>query len=168
MIDHAEWVLPAHFRMESKTYLDWVGSALIRHKDNTLLRGEAELISALNEINLDPSKWDVTILHGSELANLDEAQGEKNEELKHTIINWKKVHISDDSLKEEVDKRLAFEYAFKEAAKLRAKQTVTEIKRQQEMRDEYSSDQLVQQFKAPIIKRPNFMQKEKTITSAEK
>src|SRR5690625_322309 len=168
MIDHAAWVLPAHFRMESKTYLDWVGPALIRHKDNSLLRGENELLSDLNEIHMDPSKWAVSIIHGSELVNLDEAQGKKNEELRDAIVNWKKTPIFDENLKQIVDKRLSFEYPFKEAAKLRAKQTVTEIKRQQEMKDEYSSDQLVQQFKAPIVKRPHFMQKEKTITSAEK
>jgi ATP-dependent helicase/nuclease subunit A len=168
MIDHAAWVLPAHFRMESKTYLDWVGPALIRHKDNTMLRGENELISDLDEIHLDPSEWDVSVIHGSELVNLDEAQGEKNEELRDTIVNWKKTSAFDENLKHIVDKRLSFEYPFKEAAQLRAKQTVTEIKRQQEMKDEYSSDQLVQQFKAPIVKRPHFMQKEKTITSAEK
>ncbi|MFA1818980.1 helicase-exonuclease AddAB subunit AddA [Virgibacillus oceani] len=168
MIDHAQWVLPAHFRMESKTYLDWVGPALIRHEDNNLLRGEMELISTLNEIHLDPSTWDVTILHGSELVNIDEAEGDKKEELKRTIVNWEKASVADESLEQAVDQRLSFTYGFKEAAALRAKQTVTEIKRQQEIKDEYSSDQLVQQFKAPIVKRPNFIQKKKTITSAEK
>src|SRR5699024_6690161 len=43
-----------------------------------------------------------------------------------------------------------------------------EIKRQQELKDEYSSNQLVQQYRAPIIKRPNFMQEEKVISAAEK
>jgi ATP-dependent helicase/nuclease subunit A len=168
MMDHAEWVLPAHFRMESKTYLDWVGPALIRHKDNSILRREEELISGLNEINLDPSKWKVSIIHGSELSNLDESQKEKHENLRDIIINWKKAPVSDERLDMKVDKRLSFEYASKEATRLRAKQTVTEIKRQREIKDEYSADQLVQQYKAPIVKRPNFMQKEKTITSAEK
>ncbi|GAB3790030.1 helicase-exonuclease AddAB subunit AddA [Virgibacillus kimchii] len=168
MMDHGEWVLPAHFRMESKTYLDWVGPALIRHKDNDVLRSEEQLISGLNEINLDPSKWDVSVMHGSELANLDESRKEKHENLRDVIVNWKKAPVSDENLERKVDHRLSFEYALKEATKLRAKQTVTEIKRQREIKDEYSADQLVQQYKAPIVKRPNFMQKEKTITSAEK
>ncbi|WP_337970576.1 hypothetical protein, partial [Virgibacillus salexigens] len=50
----------------------------------------------------------------------------------------------------------------------RAKQTVTAIKRQQELKDEYSAVQLVTPFQKPIVKRPAFMQREKTITSAEK
>jgi ATP-dependent helicase/nuclease subunit A len=168
MMDHAEWVLPAHFRMESKTYLDWVGPALIRHKDNSILRREEELISGLNDINLDPSKWEVSIMHGSELANLEASHKEKHENLRDAIVNWKKAPVSDETLETEVDKRLSFEYASKEATRLRAKQTVTEIKRQREIKDEYAADQLVQQYRTPIVKRPNFMQKEKTITSAEK
>src|SRR5699024_12091145 len=49
-----------------------------------------------------------------------------------------------------------------------AKQTVTESKRQREMKDEYSADQMVQSFQAPIIKRPDCMQKEKAVSAAER
>src|SRR5699024_9908549 len=40
MLDHKDWVLPAHDRMDSKSYLDWVGPALIRHHMNDVLRDE--------------------------------------------------------------------------------------------------------------------------------
>src|SRR5690625_5307618 len=43
-----------------------------------------------------------------------------------------------------------------------------EIKRQQELKDEYSGNKLVDTFQAPIIKRPNFMQKEQLISAAER
>jgi ATP-dependent helicase/nuclease subunit A len=168
MIDYKQWVLPAHFRMESKTYLDWVGSALIRHNDNSILRNEEALISGLHEINLDPSNWDVSIIHASELANLDESHKEEHEDFRDAVVNWKKVPVADDKLEMKVNSRLSHQYGSNEATRLRAKQTVTEIKRQQEIKDEYAADQFVQQYKAPIVKRPNFMQREKTMTSAEK
>lgn len=168
MIDHGQWVLPAHFRMESKSYLDWVGPALIRHKENSILRNEEALISGLNEINLDPSKWDVSIIHGSELANLEASHKEENKHLRDAVVNWKKFPVSDEKMEAKVNRRLSFQYAANEATRLRAKQSVTEIKRQQEIKDEYAADHFVEQYKAPIVKRPNFMQREKTITSAEK
>ncbi|WP_449354090.1 helicase-exonuclease AddAB subunit AddA [Virgibacillus natechei] len=168
MIDHADWVLPAHFRMESKTYLDWVGPALIRHTENSALRTEDISDVVLDEIQIDPSDWDVSIIHGSALANLDERTQESELQLKENIANWQPVEVNDEALDKEVNERLSFQYPFEEAATSRAKQTVTEIKRQREIKDEYSGDQLVQGFQAPIVKRPTFMQKEKAITSAEK
>ncbi|WP_249870145.1 helicase-exonuclease AddAB subunit AddA [Oceanobacillus saliphilus] len=168
MIDHSEWVLPAHFRMESKTYLDWVGPALIRHKEAKGLRTEEIGDAVMNEIQADPSRWEVSIIHASELTNLEETTQEMNMQLKEKIINWQPVEVEDEELQEFVGKRLSYHYPYNQAASSRAKQTVTELKRQREIKDEYSDDQLVQSFKAPIVKRPNFMQTEKKVTPAEK
>ncbi|MFD2630332.1 helicase-exonuclease AddAB subunit AddA [Oceanobacillus kapialis] len=168
MIDHSDWVLPAHYRMESKTYLDWVGPALIRHQSTELLRTEELQDTVLNEIRVDPSKWEVTITHGSELANLDELGEEAELALREKLEQWQPVEVEDMELAETVDERLSYQYPYAEAARSRAKQSVTEIKRQREIKDAYSSDQLVTPFKAPITKRPLFMQKEKTVTAAEK
>ena len=168
MIDHSQWVLPAHFRMESKTYLDWVGPALIRHQENHALRTEELTDAVLNEIQVDPSRWSVTIIHASILTNLDESTVKTDLALRENITGWHKVEVDDERLEQMVNERLSYQYPFEQAAKSRAKQTVTEIKRQRELKDEYSSDQLIPAYQAPIVKRPNFMQKEKTISAAEK
>ncbi|MFD1039015.1 helicase-exonuclease AddAB subunit AddA [Virgibacillus byunsanensis] len=168
MIDHAQWVLPAHFRIQSKTYLDWVGPALIRHQTNDVLRTEEVSDAVLEEIRIDPSEWNVSIVHGSDLTNRQEAIVETNQKLKENITTWQPVDLEDEVLEEHVEKRLSYVYPYQEAAKSRAKQTVTEIKRQRELKDEYSADQLVQPFQAPIVKRPQFMQKEKTISATER
>jgi len=168
MVDYSEWILPAHFRMESKTYLDWVGPALIRHQDAEELRTEEIGDAVLEEIKIDPSKWDVSIIHASELTNLDEARPEIDLHLKEKIVNWQPIDVEDNRFGKMVEERLSFQYPHSRATRTRAKQTVTEIKRQRELKDEYSDTQLTQSFKAPIIKRPNFMQTEKKVTSAEK
>nr|WP_026680613.1 helicase-exonuclease AddAB subunit AddA [Priestia megaterium] len=166
--EHHEWVLPSYFRIESKTYLDWVGPALLRHRDCEMLRlGDTSKMS--NEtIEHDPSHWDVTIIHGSELVNNTEPNKDNDVQLYEHISKWKPLDLTDNELKYIVDQRLQFTYPYREAATSRAKQTVTEIKRQQEIKDEYSSDQLVATFQKPIVKRPVFMQKEKSMISAEK
>lgn len=168
MAEYENWVLPAHFRMESKSFLDWVGPALIRHKENALLRKDEVGNAVLNEIQMDPSKWDVSLLHGSELANLDKTEQEADEKLQEYVVEWQPVPDGDEAMEQFVDKRLSYQYPFSEAAQVRAKQTVTEIKRQREVKDEYSGEEFVRGFRSPIAKRPNFMQKEKKITSAER
>src|SRR5699024_4775395 len=34
IVDHDDWVLPMKHRKKAKTYLDWVGPALVRHQQN--------------------------------------------------------------------------------------------------------------------------------------
>lgn len=169
LLDHPEWVLPAHVRAESKTYLDWVGPALIRHHTNEALRHEAVQTPLVKEdIQRDPSKWDVSILHASELMTIDsEPTDESDQEIERHIIDWKPLTLEDSIIEQKVAHRLTYKYPFKEASESRAKQSVTEIKRQRELKDEYSSDQIIQPFRSRIVKRPQFMQKEKTISAAE-
>ncbi|MFS0671959.1 helicase-exonuclease AddAB subunit AddA [Ornithinibacillus sp. 179-J 7C1 HS] len=166
--EHSEWILPAHFRIGSKSYLDWVGPALIRHHKTEALRTEEIKDVILKEIRTDPSEWDITIIHGSELTNLEEESIEEDVNLKEKINAWHPVEINEPALEAFVDERLSYRYPFEEAAYSRAKQSVTEIKRQRELKDEYSATQLVQPFKTPISKKPIFMQKQKTLSAAEK
>ncbi|MFZ3578656.1 helicase-exonuclease AddAB subunit AddA [Virgibacillus sp. DJP39] len=168
MLDHYDWVMPTHFRIEAKSYLDWVGPALIRHHASEVLRAEDVNEVKNDEIKLDPSKWDISVVHGSQLANLDDVVTDEDISLKEYIRNWEPMALRNSQLDEYVDEKLSYLYPYTQAATSRAKQTVTEIKRQRELKDEYSSDQMVQTSRAPIVKRPMFMQKGKTITSAEK
>ncbi|WP_010529897.1 helicase-exonuclease AddAB subunit AddA [Lentibacillus jeotgali] len=168
IIDHSDWILPAHYRIKSKAYLDWIGPALIRHKMNGVLRTVEVSDQVLEAIRIDPSEWNVSIVHGSSFANLDEEESEEASGLKEKILNWEPLNIDDNVYDQAVDNRLSYTYPYEQAAHSRAKQTVTEIKRQRELKDEYSSDQLVQEFQPPIVKRPAFMQKQQTITAAER
>lgn len=167
IMDHPTWILPAQDRLEARSYLDWVGPALIRHENNEILHGE-HLLSEPTAIQRDPSKWNVSVIHGSELTNLSMINEQVDQQVKQNIMEWNPLILTDHALTEKVNHRLSYEYHYHEASTLRAKQTVTEIKRQRELKDEYSGEQLVPSFQAPIIKRPQFMQQERTITAAER
>ncbi|QKY68533.1 helicase-exonuclease AddAB subunit AddA [Lentibacillus sp. CBA3610] len=168
IIDHSDWVLPAHYRVKSKTYLDWIGPALIRHQTNDALRTVEVTDQVLEAIRIDPSEWNVSVVHGSSYTNLDETSLSEADELKESIVNWEALDIDDNAYHQAIDNRLSYSYPYQEAARSRAKQTVTEIKRQREIKDEYSGDQFVQTFQPPIVKRPAFMQKQQTISAAER
>lgn len=168
ILEHQDWVLPAHYRVEMKTYLDWVGPALIRHEQNEILRTE-NLPEALSpDITADPSKWKISVIHASELTNLVVTSEQKDTELEQKLVKWEQFPLHDTALDGYVEKRLNYEYPYQKATVTRAKQTVTEIKRQKEIIDEYSGNQLIENYKAPIVKRPSFMHKEKTLSAAEK
>lgn len=166
ILDCQDWVLPAYYRIEAKSYLDWIGPALIRHEQNEMLRDHDIEQTVPKEIRKDASKWKVSVIHASQLVHLDKIQDETDQELKQAITHWTPLPLSDQALKLEVEKRLSYQYPYQEAVLARAKQTVTEIKRQRERVDDYSAQQLIRS-KAPIVKRPQFMQQEKTITAAE-
>ena len=168
VLDHPEWVLPEHYRIEKKTYLDWVGPALIRHENNEELRTSELSENLPTEIRHDESKWKVAILHGSELTDLETDIEQEKEELAEHIIDWKPLPRTDEQLRQYVEERLDYRYPHEVATISRAKQTVTEIKRQREMVDEYSDNRFIKDFKPPIVKRPNFLQKERTLSPAEK
>ncbi|MDC3417241.1 helicase-exonuclease AddAB subunit AddA [Aquibacillus salsiterrae] len=168
VIDHQEWVLPPHYRLESKSYLDWVAPALIRHDQGEALRTITVSEQVPESIRKDKSQWNIMLRHGSEFAGRNVANEIEEEELKQAISTWEPVKYKDVELDEKVSERLSFTYPFSDASMYRAKQSVTEIKRQREMKDEYSDSSLVQAFKAPIVKRPKFLQKEKKLTASEK
>jgi len=66
-----------------------------------------------------------------------------------------------------VNKRLTFSYPYTLATESRAKQSVTEIKRRFETEDEYSERSVIRTFNHITTTRPQFLKKEKQLTSAE-
>lgn len=165
LLSHEDWVLPIHLRLNAKSYLDWIGPALIRHRDADMLRKEKA--SLPKEIFLDKSKWKFTILHASELIDSIGDQPVETIDLKDHITHWKPLSLEDNSLKKKVDARLSYKYPYEQAVEARVKQSVTEIKRMYDEIDPYSSDEILRKKNMPIAKRPAFMQQEKTLTKAE-
>ncbi|MEK4305067.1 helicase-exonuclease AddAB subunit AddA [Oceanobacillus sp. FSL K6-0251] len=166
---HPDWVLPAYFRVGAKAYLDWIGPALIRHPQGQVLREEEIGNQVLSAITQDASKWEANIYPRQDIVAFENRVQEKQDALKTHIRNWDPIEQKDKALDAWVDHRLSYQYPYQEAAHSRAKQSVTELKRQQEQKDTYSDEKMLPAAtKAPITKRPRFMQAEKKLTPAEK
>src|SRR5690625_2114386 len=157
-------VLPIHLRIDAKNYLDWIGPALIRHKDSHVLR-EGEQVSG--PISDDSSKWNISVLHASELVEEEVSEEREKLHIKDHIMKWKPLPLADQEVAKKVSKRLQYKYPHQAATEARAKQSVTEIKRMHDEIDDYSSTEMIEGRKAPIAKRPLFMQREKRLTGAE-
>lgn len=165
--EHPDWILPNQQRKKAKTYLDLIGPALVRHENGKQLRDEEQFVDIPTAIREHPSKWHIEVLPAEELLNINEKEQITKEELKSTIVNWNKVPYTNEKLLKEVDQKLSFQYPYQEAAETRAKQSVTEIKRRQEVTDDYSDKRLLTPFRHPLTTRPLFMQEEKELTPAE-
>lgn len=168
MTDHPEWVLPAYYRTGARNYLDWIGPALLRHSQVEELR-EGEIGGAVpEEISTDPSSWRVEVNQSREMISEEKEIEERQKELEEQIVSWKPVEKTEDEVNHWVERRLSYRYPYRQAAEFRAKQSVTELKRQQEQKDAYSDERILPKFSRPIATRPRFMQKQKELTPAEK
>ena len=165
-LSHSDWLLPDFERAKAKSYLDWIGPALIRHQDSVILN---EGQRCLNEaISLHPSKWTIETVKGEELVETFKAEQEVNLELLTSISRGEPVSIESEQ-KQQINDQLKWSYPYKAATRNRSKQSVSELKRQREVQDEYSDQQLIrkQSSQAFLYNRPSFMQS-KSVSPAER
>ncbi|WP_079510196.1 helicase-exonuclease AddAB subunit AddA [Mesobacillus jeotgali] len=163
-----EWLLDEYLRASASGYIDWIGPAVIRHKDCESIRAsEASLHPLLSEdISCHPSRWKIGTIGAEEIASYSEEKNEEQDGLMELVAAGQPVNQVSE-LADKVNEQLSWNYYFKDAASHRSKQSVTELKRNHETRDEESGTQIVRQFTWPILNRPRFMQ-EKKLTPAER
>lgn len=166
--NHDEALLPRFSRAETIRYLDWVGPALMRHRDGHVLHGENGVDASVpEEIVRDKSTWDVQVIPAYKLLHVENEQKETKETIQTHIRDWDQMELNDAAFDTHVNNRLSYTYPFAAATVARAKQSVTEIKRQQELRDEYSADQFVHKQRNYQTQRPKFMQEKQELSAAE-
>jgi ATP-dependent helicase/nuclease subunit A len=165
---HQDWLLDEYFRASASGYIDWIGPAVIRHKDCDPIRGEGIALhpALAEEINCHPSQWKIETISAEEVAAYADEQSDEHESLMDFVEAGKPVNMESE-LSEAVRSQLSWDYQYHEAATHRSKQSVTELKRNHDSRDEESGTQLIRRFTKPILNRPRFMQ-EKKLTPAER
>ncbi len=167
--NHPDWLLEEYLRSSANSYLDWIGPALIRHQESNILKSiSANLMDfmAPNEVAGHPSRWRIRIHHADEVATFLEEEKEEQETRMEQVRAGQPVEVH-SAFADEIFKRMSWEYEHKEATSYRSKQSVSELKRNHEIRDAESGTELVRSFSKPIMNRPRFMQ-EKQLTPAEK
>ncbi|WP_209847146.1 helicase-exonuclease AddAB subunit AddA [Paenibacillus sediminis] len=179
-------VLPDDLLARGRSYLDWVGPALIRHPAAHELRklgGSGETGSSV--LIHDPSEWKISIVHADHiqsaaagLASLEQPNGMDAEKLK--AVSERHPVQTDSGLGETIDRILSWTYTNPVPTKIAAKTSVTEMKRMLEL-DEYLSENLLEQEQMVDestrqmkeedfrlhLRRPKFME-EKKMTPTER
>jgi ATP-dependent helicase/nuclease subunit A len=167
-LGQTEWLLSDYDRAGASSYLDWIGPSLMRHPHCGELGGDAVLEgSGINEeILKHPSCWNVTTIHKSELGAQDDESLSEDDNWKEQVKNGGEVEI-ESAYKKEVLHRLSWKYPHLSATNLRSKQSVSELKRMVEIRDEASSIDILRRHQKPVYNRPQFMQS-KELSPAER
>ena len=146
------WELPAYVVVKAKSYADWIGYALSRHP-----QGICSSATVLD----DPSLWNIHVVPAHSIEQ-ESDQLIEHRNIVEAIQQLEPVMIASE-YKEEVNRRLSWTYAYEQATVLRAKQSVSELKRQRDIYGGHAE----QPFRKEIVDRPRFLQA-KAMTPAER
>ncbi|MGM9987772.1 MAG: helicase-exonuclease AddAB subunit AddA [Bacillaceae bacterium] len=160
--DTPSWLLPDYIRSNAKSYLEWIGPALIRHQ-HSISFVNAEIASP-SFVQTHDAKFKMMLVYGAELQGELEKEEERNERLE-AIRTGKEVD-EHTSLQETIEKSLNWTYGHHIATISRAKQSVSDLKRlsQKLEADERVFSRNGQRITLP---RPRFMEAKK-ITAPER
>ncbi|GIN84050.1 ATP-dependent helicase/nuclease subunit A [Heyndrickxia sporothermodurans] len=168
VLDHTEWLLKDSLRANAGSYLDWIGPSIIRHQNCEHIHSNQVQKSPLlpAEIAEHPSCWRIEVIEKEGLVSQAESNEELDEDWIDKIREGKMVNIQTEQ-NEEINERLSYQYPFFSSTISRSKQSVSELKRLYEIRDESASTELIQKSQKPVFNRPRFM-REKALSPAER
>ncbi|WP_338753527.1 helicase-exonuclease AddAB subunit AddA [Bacillus sp. FJAT-52991] len=158
-----DWLLHDTDRAAAVSYFDWIGPALVRHRDWALSEGPS--LDVLPEIISHPSRWKIETVKPESLLEIEGEDDSEQGDWQSKVENSEPMDIS-STYKQEIIGRMSWQYSNPMATKLRSKQSVSDLKRMNEIYNEGAENELVKSFQRPIFNRPAFMQ-EKTLSPAE-
>jgi len=155
--------LKPHLVARGGRYLDWIGQALMRHKDShELLKAYGIDFSNAKAIVDDESTWRITTWKKEDFMDILVEEGENGEANLLEQLEQEKDKVV---LGEEIVRRLEWKYPYENIAKLPVKLSVTEVKRMISAQEEEPVQNL---FKSQYLKKPKFMESTKKMTAAER
>ncbi|QQZ61410.1 UvrD-helicase domain-containing protein [Paenibacillus sonchi] len=145
-----QMLLEDHMLARGRSYLDWVGPALIRHPRAAILRklaGADGPVSAV--LHGDASNWSISAVNAQELSSGSALAGsgtaDQNEERQaalEALRHGRRVPNGSAAREAEVTGRLKWVYPYAAASGIPAKTSVTELKSMLSMQEQPSYDLL--------------------------
>ena len=153
-----EVILPSEV-LKGKSYLDWIGMAICKHKDGEDLRELADSVDI--HIKSDLSTWKTKIWTKMQLI------GDKKIEIVDEISEEDLLINSESKVVDkEIERRLGFKYGFKEATNLKSNFSVSDLKKKNY--EDFEATEIKELFREKVEIKPKFLQEERGLTSAEK
>ncbi|HCJ4855263.1 TPA: helicase-exonuclease AddAB subunit AddA, partial [Listeria innocua] len=149
-----ETILPAAIRAKAKCYLDWIGNATIRHSHFKELLCEEKIKTLPTDMKLQVE------IKTKEMFLTDDLEKEKSDNWMENVKAHKQVPVK-SPYKDEIERFMHYQYKDEEATGIRAKQSVTELKRQFSLQDSWSDTSILKEFQKVSLDRPKFLQQNK-------
>ena len=150
--------------LKGKSYLDWIMSSVLKHKDLENIREMAEV--ELENIDDHPSKWKTKIWYKEDVI-LENKEDEEDESVRDILENLD-VTVPKTPYYDEIKEKLDYKYKYEICTTKPASISVTEIKKiQNSYEEELTEDLFNNQI---VLKKPLFRQEEieDKITGAER
>ncbi|EST12890.1 helicase-exonuclease AddAB subunit AddA [Sporolactobacillus laevolacticus] len=156
-----DWLLPEDVRAAASTFFDWVVPSVARHHSSESLHQLIGNDPDITAISADDSSWTIQVIAAT---GLSQGQGEQQKINRDRLVRLEKGKsvVSHSGLQDEVAARLEWTYPEQAATASMAKQTVTEIKAQQDYFSAGTDDRLMvdqDRFSSISRDRPQFLQK---------
>lgn len=153
-------IVPVSEVLKGKSYLDWIGMALCKHKDGEDLRNYIGVNNGL--LVNDFSTWKVKMWRKSDLIV-------EKDEVAVDEINEGDLFINQEvnSIDKEISRRLGYQYKYSLAEKLPSNVSVSDLKRSLY---EHEDDDIltVNIFRDKEILKPKFLQEKKGLSASER
>lgn len=155
--------------LKGRNYLDWICPPVMKHKDGEVLRNQVDM--ELGDLNLarDSSRWKVLLWKRDEIVKDKECipdiiENEDGQDKLQSILLEIASKPPRTEYYDEIDRRLSFEYRYKDSNLMPSSISVTELKSQYNAEENYS----IKLFPPVLKKRPTFMEEKKALTPSEK
>jgi ATP-dependent helicase/nuclease subunit A len=159
--------IPPYKLYRGRTFLDFLMPALIRHQNNQKVRDYLEE-EFKGSLVLDDSLWHFCVWKKEELIHEESAPEKIQEDGKKDFLNLSQIDIkkTHSEYKEEIQRRLEWNYNYGKSAYIPSKISVTEMKKRfAGVLEEESFGS--QPYNLPLIKKPRFLQEKEGLNSAE-
>ncbi|EUJ25636.1 ATP-dependent nuclease subunit A [Listeria cornellensis FSL F6-0969] len=158
-----DWMLPASVRYQAKNYLQWIGSAFVRHP-SYIEQMEGKNIAGAVKL---PTNMRLLIKKHNYQEFLTVDADAKWDSSWLDIVKNGKDAVEQSPYFEQIQERLSFQYSYMEETGIRSKQSVTEMKRQFSVADSFSDTRFTRSAQPVSFDRPKFLQ-EKQLTATER
>ncbi|MDT8718867.1 helicase-exonuclease AddAB subunit AddA [Clostridium sp. 19966] len=152
--------VPDYQVLKGKSFLDWIATAVVRHRDGEAIRKAAEKYVAAVE---DASCWEVKLW-----SKKDVLVDKKNEAVEESLEAGD--NLFEESLEsryeKEIERRLSFKYKYIDASKISANVSVSELKRA--AMEDLEDGMVVSLYKTQEVKKPDFLKEEKGLSPSER
>lgn len=153
--------VPSNEVFKGKSYLDWIAMALMLHNDGT------PLVDCFNgyidrPFDDEESSWKVNLYSKSDIIE-DNIESQKDDEEDVDVFEDMGTN---DYYKNEVEKRLNWEYKFKKAGSIPTNMSVSELKKSAILEEEQSDANNL--IKEQPLRKPKFLQERKGLSPAER
>ncbi|ATW23895.1 helicase-exonuclease AddAB subunit AddA [Candidatus Formimonas warabiya] len=158
--------LPDYEMLKGANYLDWIGPALLRHKNCTVLLDYLNTGTQFCGLPMeDGSRWRIQVWTKSDVLSSRISDVHEENEFMRWLDSLESTEEPTD-YQEEISGRLSWDYPYLKASRVPAKVSVTELKRR------FHAELAEQTVPFPddlplLVKKPLFLEERKGLSAAE-